>query len=135
LKDKQLVSSICPYCGCGCGLYVVVENGIAKNIEYMQEHPVTEGALCPKGNAALNVVYHTERIRYPMKRRGGNWVRIGWEEAFDLVVSQLRQIKEAHGSDALGFLASAKCTNEENYLFQKFARLMGTNNVDHCARL
>ncbi len=135
LKERQLVGSICPYCGCGCGLYVCVEDGIAKDIEYMEEHPVTGGALCPKGNAALEVVYHAERLQYPMKKQGGDWVRIGWEEALGLVSDRLRQIKEAQGSDALGFLASAKCTNEENYVFQKLARLFGTNNVDHCARL
>ncbi len=135
MKKAQLVASVCPYCGCGCGLYVLTEDGVAKNIEYMEEHPVTEGALCPKGNAALEVVYHPERLKYPLKRQDGNWVKISWEEALNLIASQLKQIEEAHGADALGFLASAKCTNEENYLFQKLARLMGTNNVDHCARL
>jgi len=135
LKEAQLVASVCPYCGCGCGLYVLTEDRVAKNIEYLEEHPVTEGALCPKGNAALEVVYHPERLQYPMKRQGENWLRINWEEALNLIASQLKQIKEAHGADALGFLASAKCTNEENYLLQKLARLMGTNNVDHCARL
>ncbi len=116
-------------------MYVVVEDGIATNIEYMEEHPVTGGALCPKGNAALEIVYHPERLRYPMKKQNGNWVRIGWEDAIDLVASKLTQIKEAYGANALGFLASAKCTNEDNYLFQKLARMLGTNNVDHCARL
>ncbi len=135
LMEEQLVATVCPYCGCGCGLYVAVKDGAAKNIEYMEQHPVTEGALCPKGNAALEVVYHQERLRYPMKRQNGGWVRINWEEALDFVGRQLRQIKEVHGANALGFLASAKCTNEENYLFQKLARLSGTNNVDHCARL
>ena len=135
MEQMQLVASVCPYCGCGCGLYIRVEDGIARNIEFMEEHPVTGGALCPKGNAALEVVYHAERLRYPMKRLNGDWVRISWEEALGMLVDQLTRIKQTHGADALGFLASAKCTNEENYLFQKLARLIGTNNIDHCARL
>jgi formate dehydrogenase major subunit len=135
VKQKQLVPTVCPYCGCGCGLYVVVEEGIAKNIEYMNDHPVCQGALCPKGNAALEVVYHSDRLRYPMKRENGSWKRISWDEAIELVATRFKRLCDAHGAEALGFLASAKCTNEENYLFQKLARLIGTNNVDHCARL
>ncbi len=135
MNQKRLVPTVCPYCGCGCGLYVLVEEGVAKNIGYMEEHPVCQGALCPKGNAALEVVYHPDRLRYPLKRENGGWKRISWDEAIELVSTRLKQIYEEHGADALAFLSSAKCTNEENYLFQKLARLVGTNNVDHCARL
>jgi predicted molibdopterin-dependent oxidoreductase YjgC len=135
VKQKKLVPTVCPYCGCDCGLYVVVEEGIAKNIAYMEEHPVCRGALCPKGNAALQVVYHPDRLRYPMKKENGSWKRIGWTEAIELVATRFKQIWDGYGANALGFLSSAKCTNEENYLFQKLARLIGTNNVDHCARL
>ena len=135
MKQRQLVPTVCPYCGCGCGLYVVVEEGVAKNIEYMEAHPVCQGALCPKGNAALEVVYHPERLRYPMKRENDSWKRISWDEAIALVATRFKQVYDVHGADALAFLASAKCTNEENYLLQKLARLIGTNNVDHCARL
>jgi len=137
------VPSICPYCGVGCGFYTEVEGGRAKNIEYMLEHPINEGALCPKGNAALEIIYHPERLRYPLKKEGnepfssfkGKFKRISWDEAISLVSSKLNEIKEKFGPDAVGFLASAKCTNEENYLLQKLARVFGTNNVDHCARL
>ena len=135
MKQRQLVPTVCPYCGCGCGLYIIVEDGIAKNIEYMENHPVTQGALCPKGNAALEIVYHRERLHYPMKKQDGGWKRISWDEAIELVSNKLKQVSDIYGPDALSFLASAKCTNEENYLFQKLARMMGTNNVDHCARL
>jgi formate dehydrogenase major subunit len=135
VKETQLVASVCPYCGCGCGFYAVVEEGVAKNIEYMPEHPVCQGALCPKGNAALDVVYHPDRLRYPMRRENGSWKRMSWEEATGLVATRLQQIRDTHGADALAFLASARCTNEENYLLQKLARSIGTNNIDHCARL
>jgi formate dehydrogenase alpha subunit len=135
MTQPSLIPTICPYCGVGCGLYIAVEDGRAVGLEYMPEHPVSEGALCPKGNAVLEVLDHPERLRHPMKKVDGGWKHISWLEALDLVSQKIGQVRQAHGPDALGFLASAKCTNEENYLFQKLARLLGTNNVDHCARL
>jgi formate dehydrogenase alpha subunit len=135
MTQQSLIPTICPYCGVGCGLYVAVEDGRAVGLEYMPEHPVSEGALCPKGNAVLEILDHPERLRHPMKKVNGEWKHISWPEALDLVSQKISQVRQAHGPDALGFLASAKCTNEENYLFQKLARLLGTNNVDHCARL
>jgi len=69
-------------------------------------------------------------------RKGDDFVEVGWQEAYRRVAEGLQGIKQTHGPDALAFFASAKCTNEENYLFMKFARgVLGTNNVDHCARL
>ena len=135
MTQPSLIPTICPYCGVGCGLYIAVEEGRAVGLEYMPEHPVSEGALCPKGNAVLEVLDHPERLRHPMRKVDGGWKHISWLEALELVSRKLGETRQTHGPDALGFLASAKCTNEENYLFQKLARLLGTNNVDHCARL
>ncbi len=135
MTQQSLIPTICPYCGVGCGLYVAVEDGRAVGLEYMPEHPVSEGSLCPKGNAVLEVLNHPDRLQYPMKKTNGGWERISWDEALDLVAERLRTTRDSRSADSLGFLASAKCTNEENYLFQKLARLLGTNNVDHCARL
>jgi formate dehydrogenase alpha subunit len=135
MTQQSLVPTICPYCGVGCGLYVAVEDGRAVGLEYMPEHPVSEGSLCPKGNAVLEVLNHPDRLQYPMKKTNGGWERISWDEALDLVAERLRTTRDSRSADSLGFLASAKCTNEENYLFQKLGRLLGTNNVDHCARL
>ena len=135
MTQQSLVPTICPYCGVGCGLYIAVEDGLAVGLEYMPEHPVSEGALCPKGNAVLEILDHPERLRHPMKKVNGGWKHISWLEALDLVAERLRTIRDSRSADSLGFLASAKCTNEENYLFQKLARLLGTNTVDHCARL
>lgn len=132
---EDLVPTVCPYCGVGCGLYVVVEDGTAKGIEYMTNHPVNEGALCPKGNALLQSINHTDRLLYPLKKDGEKWTRISWDEALNIVSSRLQETKTKYGPNSLGFFASAYCTNEENYLFQKLARLLGTNNIDHCARL
>ncbi len=96
---------------------------------------MNQGALCPKGNACLDIVYHRERILYPMKKVGGRFERTTWDDALDLVAENLSRVCSVQGPNALGFLASAKATNEDNYLLQKFARLLGTNNIDQCARL
>ncbi len=135
MANKRLIPTICPYCGCGCGFYGVVEGDRVTGIEYMESHPVAGGSLCPKGNAALEVVYHPERVLFPLKKTNGGWEKTPWTDAIASVVQGLNRILSEHGPDSLAFLASAKCSNEENYLLQKLARLMGTNNVDHCARL
>lgn len=101
----------------------------------MLEHPANEGSLCPKGNAALEVVYSEDRLLYPMKRNGNEWSRISWEEALNLVSKGLGRVIKNIGPDFVGFLSSSKCTNEENYLIQKLARSLGSRNVDNCARL
>jgi len=103
-----------------------------------KEHPISEGRLCIKGWNAHDFVYHPDRLTVPLIReqKGGDLREASWDEALDLVASRMTAIKEESGPDAIGFLASVKCTNEENYLLQKLARgVIGTNNVDHCARL
>lgn len=135
MGDPSLVSSICPYCGVGCGLYIAVDDGKISGLDYQKEHPTNEGALCPKGNAALEVIYHRDRLHFPLKRENGRLVRASWEEALGLIAENFTLVRDQYGPDSIGFLSSAKCSNEENYLFQKFARMLGTNNIDHCARL
>ena len=131
----RLVPSVCPYCAVGCGLYVRTEDGQARAVEFMTEHPVTHGRLCPKGVAALEFLRSPERLTRPLRRKNGRLVPVSWGEALETVARELRRVREAHGPDALGFISSSQCTNEENYLVQKLARLLGTNNVDNCARL
>jgi len=116
-------------------MYLVVDKNQAVGIEYMVDHPTCEGALCPKGNAVLEVLHHEDRLKYPMKRVGDEFVRISWDEALDLVAQGLSRNIRKHGPTSLGFLASSRCNNEENYLMQKMARLLGSPNVDNCARL
>jgi len=116
-------------------MYLAVEKGKATGIEYMTDHPACEGALCPKGNAVLEVLNHEERLKYPLKRVGEDFVRISWEEALDLAASGLARNIKKHGPKSLGFLASSRCNNEENYLMQKLSRLLGSPHVDNCARL
>jgi len=135
MNSKALVPSVCPYCGVGCGFYLSVEDGRLLGLEYQNENPVNEGALCPKGNASLELVYNRERLLFPQKKVDGAFIRTSWDEALDITAHKIASIREQYGPQAIGFLSSAKCTNEENYLFQKLARMLGTNNVDHCARL
>jgi formate dehydrogenase major subunit len=133
--SQALVPTICPYCGAGCGFYIKVEEGRATGIKYMPDHPVSRGSLCSKGNAALEVLRHPGRLQHPLKKSGSGFIPISWEEALDLAAEGLGQALQDFGPQDLGFLGSSKCTNEENYLFQKLARSLGSPNVDNCARL
>ena len=124
--------SICPFCGVGCGLTYNEDNGKGTG----WEGPVnTRGELCPKGAAAFEMLDADDRLTQPMVRENGHLVTASWEEAFDRVVENFSEIVEDYGPEALGFFASSNCTNEENYLFQKIARKIGSNNIDNCARL
>jgi len=94
------------------------------------------GKLCIKGWNAHEFVQSPNRLTNPMIRKDGELVETTWDEALDFAARRLREIKDNHGGDSLAFLTSAKCSNEDNYVFQKFCRVgFGTNNVDHCARL
>ncbi|MHC1688799.1 MAG: formate dehydrogenase subunit alpha [Methanothrix sp.] len=133
--STKLIPSLCPYCAVGCGLYLVVDKGKAIGIEYMTDHPASEGALCPKGNSVLEIIDHEERLKYPMKKVGDGFVRISWDEALELIVHAMKLSIKKYGPKSMGFLASSRCNNEENYLMEKMARLLGSPHVDNCARL
>jgi predicted molibdopterin-dependent oxidoreductase YjgC len=126
----------CPYCGCGCGFYLEALDGRLIGTTPSDTSPVNQGKLCVKGWNVHEFVQNPKRLSKPLLRKNGDLVEVGWDEALDYTALRLKEIKEKHGPDALGFFASAKITNEENYLIQKFARAaVGTNSVDHCARL
>lgn len=133
--STKLIPSLCPYCAVGCGLYLVVDKGKAIGIEYMTDHPASEGALCPKGNSVLEIIDHEERLKYPMKKVGDGFVRISWDEALELITHAMKLSIKKYGPKSMGFLASSRCNNEENYLMEKMARLLGSPHVDNCARL
>ena len=134
--DYKNIQTICPFCGCGCGLNLEVIDGEIVGVLPINDHPVSRGSLCIKGWNAHSFVQHEDRLKTPLIREKGEFREAKWDEAFDLIAKKLKSIKSKHGSDSIGVLTSAKCTNEENYLLQKFARVViGTNNVDHCARL
>lgn len=133
--STKLIASLCPYCAVGCGLFIQVEKGKATGIKYMIDHPTCLGALCPKGNSVLELLNNQERLVYPLKRSGSDFIPISWDEALELVAQGLARNLERYGPKSLGFLVSSRCNNEENYLMQKMARLLGSPNVDNCARL
>lgn len=134
--EYQNILTTCVYCGAGCGLYLQVLDGELVGVLPAKEHPVSQGRLCIKGWNAASFVTHPDRLKTPLIRRGEGFQEAMWDEALALVTEKLAAIRDESGPDSIGFLASAKCTNEENYLLQKFARaVVKTNNVDHCARL
>ena len=132
----NLVLTTCPFCGCGCGLYLESANGMIVGSYPSGNHPVSKGALCVKGWNAYEFINKLDRLKVPLVKSNGGFKEVGWEEALATVSKRLLEIKEKYGADALGFLSSAKATNEENFLMMKLARaVFNTNNVDHCARL
>ena len=132
----EKIATICVYCGCGCGLFLHVEDGRIVGASPSPAHPVSRGRLCVKGWLAADFVHHPDRLKTPLVRKGGRMVRGSWDEALSLTARRLKEIMEESGPDALAVLTSAKGTNEENYLLAKLARVaLKTNNVDHVARL
>ena len=117
-------------------MYLRVDDGKVIGVAPSRAHPVSQGRLCILGWNAHQFVHHPQRLTNPLIKRNGGFAEATWDEALDLVAERLTEIKERHGSDSLAVLSSAKCTNEENFVMMKFARVvLGTNNVDHCARL
>lgn len=131
------VLTTCGYCGCGCNFYLNVENNEIVGVTPKNDHPVSKGKLCVKGWQGYSFVNHHDRLKQPLiKGEDGNFHETTWEEAYDYIGTRLRSIIDKNGADSVGFLSSARCTNEENYLMVKLARsVLRTNNIDHCARL
>jgi len=126
----------CPYCGVGCEMNVGTRDGRVVSITPVADAPVSKGHLCVKGRYAFDFVTAADRITEPMIREKSGWRRSSWTEARAVVAARLRELIDRHGADAIGMLGSARATNEDNYLAQKFARtVIGTNNVDCCARV
>jgi len=128
--------SVCPFCGCGCSFFLVSDGSRVVGVEPSPLSPVNKGMLCAKGWHSYDFVNAPDRLRRPLIRKDGELVESPWDEALTLIAGRLQAIKTEAGPHTLGFLSSAKVTNEENYLLMKMARaVFQTNNVDHCARL
>jgi formate dehydrogenase alpha subunit len=163
-KDIKEVDTVCPYCGCGCSITLRVRRNEVIRV-FSKEDTLNEGWLCAKGRFGYGFINSPDRLTKPLIRIApkeqskkqslvnshsslvktndqcpvtndkGVFKEVSWEEALNFVAKKLTEIKERYGADSIGGLASARCTNEENYLFQKFIRsAIGTNNVDHCVR-
>lgn len=135
-KNVKQTETVCSYCGCGCAITLyTMRDKVVRVASKPESH--NQGWLCSKGRFGFEFIHSPDRLTTPLirNRATGELEPASWEEAIETVTSKLQQIKDDHGPDALGGLASARCTNEENYSFQKFFRgVIGTNNVDHCAR-
>jgi len=134
--DCKFVPSVCSYCGTGCGIIFEVINGKLKGTLPMKSHPVNQGKLCIKGWNLHEHINSFMRLKSPLVKENGKFLKATWGEAIRTTAENFKTIINKHGPDSVGVLVSAKITNEENYLAQKFTRTaIGTNNVDHCARL
>lgn len=132
----KLVPSVCSYCGTGCGVLFEVLDGELVGTQPLKTHPVNQGKLCIKGWNLHEHINSCMRLKAPLVRENGNLQKATWNEAIRKTVDAFTRTVDQHGPESIGVLVSAKVTNEENYLAQKFARAgIGTNNIDHCARL
>jgi formate dehydrogenase alpha subunit len=128
----EYASTICPYCSCGCGINLIVKDGKIIGQEPWKEHPINEGANCPKGKNAYHFIYSEDRLKYPLVRKNGQLKQASWDEALGLIASKLKEATP----ESFGFIASCRNSNEDAYVMQKFTRVvMGTNNVEYCGRL
>lgn len=140
----EKVRTICSYCGVGCAVELEVRDGRVIGV-LPADGPANHNLLCVKGRFGWEYIHAEDRLTKPLIRREGVPKDIGgpeafreatWEEALDMVAAKIAGVRDAFGADSVAGLSSAKCTNEENYLFQKILRAgVGTNNIDHCARL
>ncbi len=134
--ETEQTVTVCPYCGVGCEMKLHTKNNEVIGVTANTGRGVNGGNLCVKGRFGFGFVNHPDRLKTPLVKKNGKFTEASWEEALQVVAKNISRIKEKYGTDALAALSSAKCTNEENYLMQKFMRaVIGTNNIDHCARL
>lgn len=134
LPDKK-VQTTCPYCGCGCTFELNIKNGNVIGVTSI-DGDVNGRSLCVKGRFGFGFIHHPDRLTTPLIKKDGQFVEASWSEAIGIMAEKFGAIKKADGADAIAVLSSARCTNEDNYLLSKFARaVIGTNNIDHCARL
>jgi len=128
----ECISTICPYCSCGCGINLIVKDGRIIGEEPWKEHPINEGANCPKGKNAYQFLYSEDRLKTPLIRKNGKLQETSWDEALKFISSKLKEATP----EKFGFIASCRNSNEDAYVMQKFARVvMGTNNIEYCGRL
>jgi len=132
-QPSEETKTVCPYCGVGCGIYLGTIGDEAISVRGDRESEVNGGRLCVKGRFGIvDFVNHPSRLRSPLIKRDGVFVETGWDEALSYIAENL----EKYRGEQFAGISSAKCTNEDNYIFQKFTRaVMRTNSVDHCARL
>ena len=130
------VTTICGYCGCGCTLTLGIKGNRIIESRPGMESPVNKGTLCVRGSYGFDYIHSPDRLNSPLIKENGEFREASWEEALSYISAELKRIKDNHGPDSIAVLGSPKCTNEENYLLQRFTRtVLGTNNIDNSSRL
>lgn len=133
--DQKEIRTTCSYCGVGCQINLSVKDNKIAEVKPLNVIP-NNGLLCVKGKFGYKFITNPDRLKTPLIKRNGKFEEASWEEAYAYIVKKTNEIKQKYGANSIGGFASARCTNEDNYLFQKmFRAVIGTNNIDHCARL
>jgi formate dehydrogenase major subunit len=136
IQATDTTRTICTYCGVGCNLEVSTSNGEILSITAPYDAEVNQGHTCLKGRYAFKFYDHPERLNSPMIKRNGQFEKVSWDEVYDYIANKLNGFKKEFGPDSMAGISSSRCTNEENYLMQKFYRaVINTNNIDGCARV
>lgn len=134
-SPEREVKSVCTYCGVGCSIYLGVRGEKVVNVRGDDKSPVNQGELCVKGRFGFSFIDHPDRLNTPLVKKNGKFEEASWDEALSVVADKMKETLKNQGPDGLAGLSSARCTNEDNYLFMKLLRSLGSNNLDHCARL
>jgi formate dehydrogenase major subunit len=134
-KERERIRTTCPYCGVGCQQLLHVQDGKIVKVTGVRGAEPNKGRLCVKGRFGYDFIYSEERLKTPLIRENGHFREASWDEALDLVVSKLTAVRNEHGPDAVAGVSCARSINEDSYNMQKlFRAVIGTNNIDHCAR-
>lgn len=134
--ETHKVRTTCSYCGVGCQMDLHVSNNRVVKVSGTEEALPNNGSLCVKGRFGFDFIHSPERLTHPLIRENGSFRKASWDEALKLVASRFSEIQKNHGAHTIGVLASARVSNEDNYVLHKFTRgVLKTNNIDHCARL
>jgi len=133
---QTVIQTTCPFCGCGCSICLEVKDGHVVRIMPGKESLVNKGTLCVRGSYGCDFIHSPDRLTRPLVKRDNTFEEVSWEEALEQVATGFKRVKDELGPDSLAVLGSSKCTNEDNYVLQRFARcVLGTNNIDNGARL
>lgn len=129
------VRTTCPFCGTGCNFDLNVLDNKIVGVTPAEDAVVNGTSLCVKGRYHTDMLYNKNRLTTPLIKKKGEFVKVTYDEAFDYIAENIKRIIDQYGSDSVAGLSSARCTNEDNFIFQKLFRVgFGTNNIDHCAR-
>jgi formate dehydrogenase alpha subunit len=133
---KATVQTTCPFCGCGCCISLEVKDNHIVRVLPIEENGVNHGTLCVRGSYCYDFIHSPDRLAKPLVKRNETFVDVSWGQVLELVATEFKRLKDEHGPNCLAILGSSKCTNEENYLLQRFARcVLGINNIDNGSRL